>query len=121
MKLAGLSHVPQWQWVIGSSAYQEDFLDGLKAIRSMTVVVTIIAILLAGLLAYLFAEFITRPIKILEKSSALLAKGDLTVKVDEKLTQNKDEIGNLANSFSVMVNNLPKRNKVNDIGFIRKI
>lgn len=59
--------------------------------------------ILALLLAYIVAKFITRPIKKLNKAANELAEGNFNVTID---VQVKDEIGELAESFVKMTNKI---------------
>ena len=46
LKVAGCSYYPDWNWVIGCSAYQSDFLDGLARIKLITIVIGFLALFL---------------------------------------------------------------------------
>jgi methyl-accepting chemotaxis protein len=71
-----------------------------------TSVMTLVAVLMAIAIGLYLSYLITKPIKILEEASSKMADGDLTVKIDHDITTSKDEVGSLASSFSVMLENL---------------
>lgn len=104
MKLAAVTYVPEWDWIIGPSAYQDDFLDNLNMIRSNIIIIVLISIVLGAIIAYLLALYITNPIKQLEKASTKVAGGDLNVTGD-KYFKGTGEIKSLSNSFSGMIAN----------------
>ncbi|MBP2001391.1 methyl-accepting chemotaxis protein [Paenibacillus shirakamiensis] len=73
--------------------------------------ISILAILLAIVIGYFSSRMISRPILSMAKIAERVAEGDLTN--EDIHVRNKDEIGNLANSFNQMTGNL--RNLVRQI------
>lgn len=67
-------------------------------------IISIVSIMVAVVIAALTARTITKPIITLEEASKNVASGDLSK--EEIKVSNKDEIGDLANSFNTMVKNL---------------
>ncbi len=104
LKLAGYAYVPEKEWVIAASAYQEDFLDGLKEIQSRTIIICLVSIVLGSIVAYLFADMMTRKFKAIVFNMNRVAEGDLTVEMTA--SRDKNEIGQMITSFSVMLRNL---------------
>jgi len=100
LKLAACTYVPEWDWVIGVSAYQEDFLDGLKTIQMTTISITVISIILGSIIAYFFALALTKPIK---KVVDVLKSNDLSKRCD---IDSKDEIGTIGGTVDDMLKNL---------------
>ena len=47
------------KWVVASGAYQDDFLDGLRQILTVTVTVCLVAAIIGSIFVYLFAAYIT--------------------------------------------------------------
>lgn len=103
MKMVGISYFPEWNWIIGVGAYQEDFQEPLNKVRDITVYVAVLSILVAVLIAMGVASVITHPISSLLKMSASAAKGDLAVKIR---TDSEDEIGEVGRAFNVLVSSL---------------
>jgi methyl-accepting chemotaxis protein len=104
MKLASYAFFPEWKWVIASSAYQEDFLDGLKKIQSLTIIICIAAILLGSLIAYTFTHFMTKKFINLVKIMQRISEGDLTVNAEQDT--GKNEIGMMNSAMVQMVEKL---------------
>ena len=102
-KLAGYSYFPQWQWTIGSSAYQSDFTDGLNSIRIITISLTAVSIVLAAFFSFLFSIRISRSLGESVVLTSELSKGNLTV---ETHSHRKDEIGIMASSVMNMIRKL---------------
>ncbi len=65
---------------------------------------SIIAVLLAVVIAFVVSRLISKPIVLMAKASQQIAAGDLTG--EDIRTKNKDEIGILAQSFNQMAGNL---------------
>ncbi len=99
-KLDGFTFFPQWDWVIVSSAFHDEFTGGLDSIRRVTTAVTIGSILLGALVALGFAVRIT---KSLERNVTLtmeLAQGNLDT--DTTTSHQNDEIGKMAQALQAM-------------------
>ena len=106
MKVAGFTYFPELKWIVAASVYQDEFLGDLEYIRTVTILIILLAIILGLIVSYVFALYITKPIKKLEGSLELVADGDLRIMMDDDLLQKKDEIGVLARSFQKMVGNI---------------
>ena len=104
-KTAVYTHFSPWGWTIAPSIYDEEFLAGVVNIRNVTVMVCIVAIIVGSLVAYFFAQNMTRRFDELIKYMDNVAKGDLRTNITED-TFGKNEIGKMGNAFALMVNNL---------------
>ena len=93
-------------WSVAVAADSKDVLSPLKVIRNSSFIIGIIAIVIGLVIAFFIAMYIANPIKIATKQAELIADGDLTSEIPEKLLNRKDEIGVLAKSFSIMISNL---------------
>lgn len=103
-KLAAVTYVPELDWIIGPSAYHEDFLGGLSKIRNQTIFISLIAILFGSLIIYYFVHLITEQLLKIVNNVQKVSKGDLTV-VQEN-GEGTNEIGTLVSSFKSMVDGL---------------
>jgi methyl-accepting chemotaxis protein len=101
MKLAGVSYVPDADYIIGVSAYQEDFLDGLKQIQNVTLIVAIISIVLGSILAYLFAQMIAKQMAAIIEVVKVVASGDL--RNEAKIKTSITEMNVFVESFNKMI------------------
>lgn len=102
-KLSLVRHLSGFDWYISSSVY----LDDLKA-SSVQLSQRIMAMGFFGLLAsivavFLFAEWLTSPIKSLSQTAYKISRGNLSAKTG---IQRTDELGVLAESFDYMVDRL---------------
>jgi len=109
-RLSASVYVPEWDWIIGASAYYEDFNKGLRTIRSHIIFISFISILVGSLFAYYFALLIAKPVRELEKISLKASNGDFNVDVGD-IKYAKDEVGSLARAFNGMLVNIGSKQK----------
>ena len=113
-KLVIFHYFKPWDWIIGATAYEEEFLTSSKLIKATsdrsTFVLGLLAfcIVAAALVIIWFASgFIQKPIA---KTVAALhdiaeGDGDLTSRIE---VQSRDEVGDLARNFNIFVEKLQK-------------
>ena len=77
----------------------------VKKARQLLTVISLAAIFVTILIAYLLASSIVSPISSLTQKAKRLAEGDFTQKVE---VRSKDEIGKLASMFNTLTNELNK-------------
>lgn len=105
-KVAAVTYVKQWDWVIGVSTYEKDYFQGLEKVRKQFLVICLLAIVLGSIVGYFFASLISRPIQTLGKLSLQAANGRLDVSVKDEILNQSNEIGWLATSFQKMTTSL---------------
>lgn len=99
MKVAAYTYQPDLQWIIGASAYVEDFQDSLRNIRNITIGVSTAAILIGMVVAYVLALLIIRPLEQGVAFARAIADGDMNSRIT---IQQRDEIGVLADALRTM-------------------
>ena len=77
----------------------EQSIKNINKVEKTTFLVFVLAILAVIIFAFIFSDFITRPIRRLTKAATEISKGKLKQKV---VIQSNDEIGNLARAFNTM-------------------
>ena len=109
-KIARLAYFAPWDWVIGTSVY-EDELEGYATVlrggrtamvRAMILAGAVIT-LLVGLAGVLVAWSIVRPVREVTRAVRTIADGQLH---QEVRVESDDEIGVLARSFNIMAQRL---------------
>ncbi len=95
---------PNWGWVVCAGTYMNDFNVGSNKILVNTLIVLLAVILLGSAVIVLFAKHISAPIKEISNAVDNVASGNLNIETIQ--IKNKDEIGNLNDSFNIMVNNV---------------
>ena len=99
LKITAYTYFPEWEWILGASVYIDDFLAHLKRIRTITVAVSLGAILIGALVAYLVAFFMVNSFQRLTAQMNAVAQGNLTVTID---VTRQDEVGILAHTLREM-------------------
>ncbi len=92
---------PNWNWIIASGTYLQDFNAPAYALLKSIGITLLVAAIIGGLASLIFSRHFAIPLHQLTKRVRQVAKGDLTVELNE-LTR-KDEIGLLNNGFNHMV------------------
>ncbi|MFC0213718.1 methyl-accepting chemotaxis protein [Paenibacillus chartarius] len=104
LKITYSLSTPQWGWIICAGSYMQDYNTGADRIFQTVLTTIIICLVLGGIIATLFAQHISGPIKKLSRQAKQFATGDLST-ADFKV-KNKDEIRDLYVSFEAMYTNL---------------
>ncbi len=109
-KQARLAYYAPWDWVIGTSVYDDELdaykmpLDqGRRRMTAMMLAAGLVIGLLVGLLGFYLAWRMTRAIRELQESAESISRGDLGREVR---ISSRDEIGALASTFNSMVRQL---------------
>jgi methyl-accepting chemotaxis protein len=104
-RLAGYSFVPLSRWGVVAQQPMAEAMAGATKVRTTGMVFTLVSILLAILAGMYVAGRLTSPLRHMVDATEKLAAGDLTVKVN---VASRDEIGQLAQAFNNMVDNLQR-------------
>ncbi|MCB5160725.1 cache domain-containing protein [Marinomonas algarum] len=99
-KLSLTRHLSDFDWYISSSVYVDDLMFSSIQLSQRIVAIGIVGLLVGALLAFLFAKWITSPIRRLSLTAQKINRGDLMAKTGIK---RNDELGVLAESFDYMV------------------
>lgn len=91
-------------WKVGVVALEEEFLAGLSSIIKQVIASTIIVLIIGMTIVYFISRSIANPIVALVSTSEVLASGDFSNELPEKLTKRRDEVGMLAKSLEDMQN-----------------
>lgn len=91
-------------WLSEETSQSQQSVNNMKTKNdTITVILTIIALILGGLTAYLLSSNIVRSVIKLRSASAKIAEGDFS---DEVILKSKDEFGELAQDFNKMTKDL---------------
>lgn len=86
------------------SQVSSDTSSKVEVIKNFVLILGIISIIIGVLIAFYMGRIISKPVVEIAGVARKIADGDLTI--DEINVKNKDEIGELANSFNQMAGNL---------------
>ena len=93
-------------WAVITVESKKDAMGFLTQMNTISMVIGMIALILAGVLVFYFSGTITKPIGVSASYLNIIAKGDFTVDVDEKIMGRKDEIGVIAKGIYHMKESL---------------
>lgn len=111
-KVAAVSYMQDWDWVIGSSAYQDEFLDGLNNLKYQVSLITILALLFAIIIAYISAKYISNPLEFAQSIIGKVRSGQLSERIN--LRSNIKEIKNISDDFDTILEDLNDKQKINE-------
>jgi signal transduction histidine kinase len=86
--------------VIGNPGFGAETLD---TTTSVIAIATVGAVLVSGLVGFLIAQRVTKPVNHLAEVTTIMSEGDLTIRAPEL---GKDEIGRLGQGFNKMADSL---------------
>lgn len=99
--IAAYTNIPGTSFGVATRMNYEDAMEPIRKERNLDIIIALIASFIGGIIAIIFARFITEPIKNVENQANIIAKGDFTSSV--KVTvKGKDEIGRLQETFKSM-------------------
>jgi methyl-accepting chemotaxis protein len=106
-KIAGFAPVGINGWSIGVSQDEDEFLSASHTIRNSSIVVAVIAGMLAALVVLFNAHSIVNPINaaVVGLKDIAQGEGDLTMRLN---VNSKDEVGELATWFNVFIEKLQR-------------
>lgn len=93
-------------WLMGSTIPLKEISKEATQIRNITIGAALFGVLLIAIIAYLYISRVTLSVAKVANAASVIATGDLTVEIDDKLLVRHDEIGHLANAFHDMKENL---------------
>lgn len=102
-KIAAITYVPEWDWIIGASAYHKDFLDPLVLMRkramNITYISAIATIVIAFLIGSYYAKTLTAPLRKLTTMADKMGKGKLKSIQPHTIRTSTKEIATLVNAI----------------------
>ncbi|MDM5250643.1 methyl-accepting chemotaxis protein [Lysinibacillus sp. G4S2] len=95
---------PHWGWIIASGTYMQDFNKGANSLLLVIGITLIGAIIIGTAVVIMVSRHLALPVQKLSKRVREVAKGNLTVEIED--LQRSDEIGQLNEGFNEMVDQL---------------
>ena len=95
--------IPSTNWIIGLNVNESDVYKNLYDLRTKYILINLLAFIITVIFSLYISGNIIKPINDLKKVANTIGTGDLTTKIE---LNKKDEVGELANSFAIMTNNL---------------
>lgn len=102
LKVAGLSYNKDLDWVIGVSAYYDEFRVGdLALVKNSIIYVLLFAVIFCSIIAFYAANRISSPLRKMTSASQKIAGGDLSAKIPE--VNSGDEVEDLSETMGLLV------------------
>lgn len=95
-----------FEWVIIAEIHKEEAFESIYDLRNQMILFGLIIVLLVALIAFLFARIISTPLIQLTDVARAMSIGDLN---QEITVHASDEIGELANSFSILQSSISEK------------
>ena len=105
-KYMGYSPIEGTNWSLGVTAPKSVIMAKVTDLNKTMVTLSAVFILIGIALTLLIARNISRPIKETTEYLNLIATGDFTGNISEKLLSRRDELGSLADSLAKMQNSM---------------
>lgn len=102
----GFAPIKSKGWTLVVNINESEVLAGLSSLRNTLILAVIIAIIIGVVFSLLFSRSLTRPIAKATDQAYKLSQLDLSENMDEKLILRKDELGKLAYSLQVVIDNM---------------
>ena len=113
VKDVGYAPIGKTGWSIGVVVAKTEVLSELDSLKTSTLIVSILFLLIGVGVVYVISTSISKGIKSTSKHLELLAEGNLCEEVSPKSLKLKDEIGDMTKSMKVMQDSL--RSMINGI------
>ena len=97
LKLCIFNSIPEFDWIVGSSSYQEEFFRPLRTITTVIVAIFVVTLLMVLFLTYKISDSITRPLQDLRQYFERASSGDFSLRM---ATPTGDEISQLSQYFN---------------------
>lgn len=104
-KLVIFNLIPEYQWIVASSSYLEEFYAPLRNLGNIILVSVLLSLTLGLLITIRLSSFITDPLQEMIRRFASGASGDFTVRMKSS-GDSKDEIGRLRSYFNTFMETL---------------
>ena len=102
----GFAPISSKNWTLIISIDESEVLAGLKSIRNTLFIAVGISIIIGIVFSLLFSRSITTPVAKVTDSAYRLSQLDLTENIEEKLLLRKDELGKMAYSLQIVIDNM---------------
>lgn len=102
-KISWVSYNKEFDWYICSSVYIDELNESAATLRQRLLTVFVATMLFSVFLTYLFAKWLTKPLRQLNETAEQVKNGELSARCN---LNRHDEIGAVASAFNHMVSHL---------------
>ncbi|MCF6466185.1 methyl-accepting chemotaxis protein [Clostridium sp. Cult2] len=102
----GFAPIKSKGWTLIVSIDEKEVLSGLDSLKQTLLYVVIFAILIGILFSIIFSRNLTKPIGKITDCAYSLSQLDFSIDMEEKLLKRKDELGKMAYSLQLIIENM---------------
>ena len=102
-KLVLFNDIPEFEWIVASSSYQEEFQAPLATVTDIFVITVLLTLVLFPPITFFISASITNPLQELMRHFATGARGDISVRMN---LRSQDEVGQLSRYFNLFMDRL---------------
>lgn len=102
----GFAPIKSKGWTLIVSVNESEILAGLEGLKHSLIIMVIIAIIVGVIFSLLYSRSLTKPIAHVTDQAYMLSQLDLSQDIDKKLLLREDELGKMANSLQVVIENM---------------
>lgn len=102
----GFAPVGATGWSLAINVEQDELLEKLGVVKIGISIASAIFILLGMLIASMIGRRIAKPVKLAAAYAGMIAEGNLSIEIDEKVLMRKDEFGEMGRVFNEMITRL---------------
>jgi methyl-accepting chemotaxis protein-2 (aspartate sensor receptor) len=103
-KIVVFNYLPEWGWIIATGVYTDEFRVNAVAVRDRLIPsALVLCLLLCAIVFFSTRRWVTRPLGEAVGAMRRIAKGDLTVTVEQR---NNDEVGHLLHATNTMAKDM---------------
>jgi PAS domain S-box-containing protein len=97
LKLVIFNYIPEYDWIVASSSYLDEFYQPLKTIRNLIIATVLITLMLVLPITFKISASITDPLRRLSQHLSRMGAGNFTSRMESTA---EDEIGQLYDYFN---------------------
>ena len=98
--------IDNFKWGLFYNIAKKEVLLPYTKLFKEIVALSIIILTISTIFIFMFATKFTKPINMLASYIKLLGNGDFSIRINEKLRKNRDEIGDMSNILVTMITNI---------------
>lgn len=103
LKLVIFNYIPEYDWIVASSSYLDEFYQPLKTIRNLIIATVLITLMLVLPITFKISASITDPLRRLMMHLSHMGAGNFTSRME---STSRDEIGQLYDYFNRFIEQL---------------
>lgn len=105
-RIAAYAPIHGTDWSVGVAVFQSEALEKIFSLRTVVFTATIILLIAGIAIAFFLGGQLANPLIVVERLGLIVADGDFTNDVPERLLRRKDEVGSIAQAIDSITRNM---------------